>query len=59
MDRTELAAVIAIVLGVVGLVVAPVWIVSAHSTHRLEACVESGGAYVNVPNTARMECERP
>jgi hypothetical protein len=59
MSRNELAAIVAALAALAITIVGVVFISVTNSTHRLEACVESGGAYVNVPNTARMECERP
>lgn len=46
------------VLGLVAVTVAPTYIVTTNSTARMEACVSNGGAYVHVPNTSKMECER-
>jgi len=58
MTRIDLTAV---VVGVVGSVVAIVWptaIVSANSTQRQANCLEAGGSYVRVANTSAMECQR-
>ena len=39
-------------------IIAPVAIVSHHSTERARVCAENGGAYLHVPETSKMECVR-
>lgn len=58
MNGWEFAAIVAVVIGVVLLIVGPVVVVRHDSTERLRACVESGGAYVRIPETTAMECQR-
>lgn len=58
MSRTDLAAVVAVCLTLATVIVAPTIVVSANSTERTRACVESGGAYLRVPETSAMECVR-
>lgn len=57
-NTSELTATVVAILAALAAITLPVAIVSHHSTERLTSCVESGGAYVNVPNTSRMECQR-
>lgn len=58
MERNELFAIVAICLGVVSVVIGPTYIVNHNSTERLTSCIESGGEYLMVPNTSKMECQR-
>lgn len=58
MSRNALLAIVVGCIAATTSIVAPVAIVSHHSTERLQACVESGGQYVQVPERTTMECQR-
>lgn len=58
MTRNVLIATVAGFFALTVSIVAPIAIVSHHSTERLQSCVENGGAYVQVAERTTMECQR-